>query len=142
MANTITLEFEKITERVREAVLDALQNEMKTALMKQIEQAAQDVVYSYGASPEAMSTRRGTIGSESVLTSEVGGGGNSYYLRITNIATTQHPASDDEADIVEKGYANYRQPGPRPFMQTAVDKFVDSGEAESILRSVLAAHGL
>lgn len=142
MANTITLEFERITERVREAVLDALQNEMKTALMKQIEQAAQDVVYSYGASQEAMRTRRGTIGSESVLTSEVGGGGNSYYLRITNIATTQHPASDDESDIVEKGYANYRQPGPRPFMQTAVDKFVDSGEAELILLSVLSAHGL
>jgi len=142
MANTITLEFERVTDRVREAVLDALQNEMRSALMKHIKEEAQDVVYSYGATEWAMASRRGTIGSENVLTSEVGGGGNSYYLRITNIAATQHPAGDDESDIVEQGYANYRQPGPRPFMQTALEKFVDSGEAELTLRSALASHGL
>lgn len=141
MASTIYLEFERITEKVREAVVDALQNDMKSALMKQIEKSAEEVVYSYGATAWAMASRRGTIGSEAVLTSEVGGGGNSYYLRITNIATTQHPAGDDEADIVEHGYSNYRQPGPRPFMQTALEKFVDSGEAESILRSALSARG-
>ena len=142
MASSITLEFERITEEIREAVLDALQNEMKDALMRQIKQSAEDVVYSYGATAWAMSSRRGKIGSEGVLISEVGGGGNRYYLQITNVSPTQHPAGADESDIVEHGFSNYRQPGPRPFMQKAEEKFVESGEAESILQSVLAAHGL
>ena len=142
MTNTLTLEFDLITEKIQQAVLDALQNDMKVALMKQIEKAAQDVVYSYPATARAMAQRRGTIGSEAVLTSEVGGGGNSYYLRITNNAVTQRPAGDDESDIVEKGYSNYKQPGPRPFMQKALEEFVGSGEAETILKSVLTAHGL
>ena len=100
---------------------------------KDVQQKAQENVYSYGATSEAMRTRRGTIGNQEVMEVVTGGAGGEYYLRVTNRAVTQHPAGDDESDIVEQGYANYRQPGPREFMTPALEDLVNSGEAEEII---------
>lgn len=142
MASSLSLEIDRLTEKIQWAILDAVENDLKDGLLRKIEESAEKNVYSYAASPKAMATRRGTIGSAEVMTTEAGGGGLEFYLRITNNAYTQHPANDDEADIVEEGNTDYRQPYPRPFMQKALDEFIGSGEAEAILQEVLERHGL
>ena len=142
MAGSLVVEIDRLTEKIQWAIIDALENDLKDGLLRKIEESAEKNVYSYNATPEAMATRRGTIGSADVMTTDAGGGGLEFYLRITNNAYTQNPASDDEADIVEEGYSNYRQPYPRPFMQKALDEFIGSGEADAVLRDVLARHGL
>ena len=47
-----------------------------------------------------------------------------------------------EVDFVEEGLPEYNMPGPRPFMEKARDKYVESGRADNILQGVLDAAGL
>ena len=136
---TLTVEVAEITDRIRNAVKDALDGEVKAELERRIKEKATTEVYSYAATPWAMSRRRGQIGDESNLLAQVGGGGDHFWLTIENITQTQNPASDMEIDIVEEGYANYRQPGPRPFMEKALDELVASGRAEEILLNAISS---
>lgn len=139
---SISLLTSEITDRLDIALMDAVEHDLRDALIRKIEQSAEDIVYTYPASERATRTRRGTIGKKMNLEATAGGGEGHFWLAIKNTAFTQNPAPDDESDIVEEGYATYKQPGPRPFMQNALDDFLDSGEAERILRQVLDRHGL
>lgn len=142
MAQSISIFVRELTDKVDFALMDAVQNDLKEALLKKVEQFAESEVYSYGATPRAMSSRRYTIGSKDIMDTAAGGGEGHFWLRITNKAYTQNPAGADESDIVEKGYSGYRQPYPRPFMEKALEDFVNSGEADRILRDVFIRHGI
>ncbi len=139
---SIESEADEILNKIDMAVREALNTSLRRGLLEEIQSQALFKVYSYGATPEAEMTRRYTIGDERVMEIESGGGGGEYYLKITNRAVTQHPASDDESDIVEEGYASYRQPGPRKFMTPAIENYIGSGRAQADLDSVLSSYGL
>ena len=131
-----------ILQKADTAIMVALETTMRKGLLESIQTKALFNVYSYGATEWAESQRRYTIGDERVMEIEAGGGNGDFYLKITNNAFTQNPSGADESDIVEQGYANYRQPGPRPFMQPALDEYIGSGRAEADLNYVLASYGL
>ena len=135
-------EAEEVLTKIDLAVMEAVETTMRSGLLNEIQKKALSEVYSYGATGWAQSKRRYTIGDESVMDIVAGGGGGNFYLEITNRAFTQNPSGADEADIVEEGYANYRQPGPRPFMQPALDEYIASGKAEADLNAVLSSYGL
>lgn len=66
---------------------------------------------------------------------EIGG----TYVTVTNITPLQGTDYGvPEVVFVEGGYANYHQPGPRPFMEKAGEEFA-AGEGESILQGHLDA---
>ena len=136
---SLEIEYINALSQIENSIISALNGGVRDALLAKIREKAQENVYSYPATPEAMRTRRGTIGDVGVMEVESGGGSGEYYLRITNRAVTQHPASDDESDIVEQGYSNYRQPGPREFMAPALEDIINSGEAENIIRQYISS---
>lgn len=138
----IISDAEEILRKLDEAIMVALNTTMRKGLLEEIQTKALWNVYSYGASAWAESQRRYTIGDERVMDVKTGGGNGSFYLTITNNAVTQNPSGADESDIVEQGFSSYRQPGPRPFMQPALDEYIGSGRAEADLNSVLASYGL
>jgi hypothetical protein len=135
----IMSDAEEVFTKIDQAVMEAVETTMRRGLLDEIQSKALSEVYSYGATEWAESKRRYTIGDERVMNIVAGGGGGNFYLEITNNAFTQSPGGADESDIVEEGYANYRQPGPRPFMQPALDEYIASGRAEADLNTVLSS---
>lgn len=106
-------------------------------LIKSLDDAATDEVYSYEASEQAMAMRRYTIASEDnmMITPE------NYQVEIENAAVMQS-GKPNEVRMVEEGWGGkYRQPGPRPFMQQGLDRFIDSGMGEDMLVSALRGAG-
>lgn len=142
MSVTLLLDFDNITQEINAACIEAINGGLRDGLLRKIKEKAEQNVYSYGASGWAMSSRRGMIGDIGNMEIESGGGGGQFFLRVTNVTQLQHPGGADESDVVEGGWSNYRQPGPREFMNPALDEFVGSGEADSILRQYLAMHGI
>lgn len=139
---SLVSDFDNVLIKIEVACMAAVEGGLKDGLLKKISEKAEDNVYSYGATARAMSERRGTIGSEQVMEIHSGGGGEHFWLNIMNRAYLQNPGGADEADVVEKGYANYKQPGPREFMNDALADFVGSGEADTILKQYLAMYGV
>ena len=139
---SIASDYELIRTQIESACMAAVEGGLRDGLLAKIKEKAKENVYSYGAGGWAMSTRRGTIGDKSVMDIEAGGGGEHFYLNIMNIAWLQHPGGADEADVVEGGWGNYHQPGARKFMMPALNEFVGSGEADSILQAYLAMYGV
>ena len=131
-------DFNSEVDKIEAAVRGALNGEIRRLLLHEILQQSQEKVYSYGATPWAMSLRRYEIGDENNMEVEVG----DFYISITNVTQLQHPGGADESDVVEGGWENYRQPGPRPFMQAALDKFVSSGELDRVLQQYLSLYGV
>lgn len=139
---SLVSDFDDVVIKVQVACMAAVEGGLKDGLLKKIAEKAEENVYSYGASGRAMSERRGTIGSEQVMETRSGGGGEHFWVQITNRAYLQNPGGADESDVVEKGYANYKQPGPREFMVDALEDFTGSGESDAILHQYLAMYGV
>lgn len=139
---SIEADFNELLSKIDEACEAAINGGLRDGLLRKIKQKAEQNVYSYGASGWAMSSRRGMIGDVGNMEIESGGGGGQFFLRITNVTQLQHPGGADESDVVEGGWGNYRQPGPREFMNPALDEFIGSGEADSILQQYLSMNGI
>lgn len=134
--NTLEEYLTVIKPGIDEAVNDALPR-LAEELIKSIDDAASDEVYSYEASPEAMEVRRYSIASEDNMDITPG----DYEVEIENEAVMQCGAPN-EVRMVEEGWGGkYRQPGPRPFMQMGLDRFIDSGKGEDTLASALRGAG-
>lgn len=114
-----------------------LESEAMPRLKQIIEDETQwSVVYSYPASPRAMQSRRYGIGDPQEMSSWV----SEHELVIQNHVHLQG-GEPGEADIVQEGYANYRQPYARPFMEAALNKYISDGEADEGLASTLRSMG-
>lgn len=134
--NTLEEYLTVIKPQIDEAVNDALPR-LAEELIKSLNDAATEEVYSYEASEQAMATRRYTIASEDnmMITPE------NYQVEIENAAVMQSGEAN-EVKMVEEGWGGkYRQPGPRPFMQQGLDRFIDSGMGEDMLASALRGAG-
>lgn len=134
--NTLEEYLTVIKPQIDGAVNDALPR-LAEELIKSLDDAASDAVYSYEASPLAMGMRRYTIASEDNMDITPG----DYEVEIENEAVMQCGAPN-EVRMVEEGWGGkYRQPGPRPFMQQGLDRFIDSGKGEDMLASALRGAG-
>lgn len=126
---------------IRPRIDDTVENFLNTTAARSLLQLIQDksfsVVYSYPASQRALMTRRYTIGDEDAMSVNVAGG----ELTIRDTMKLQHDDGSYEADIVQEGYSNYKQPGPRPFMEEALREYIESGRADAELADALEAAG-
>ena len=125
----------EVKPQIERAIDNALPD-LAQGLKQKIEEKARQNVYSYPATASAMAKRRGMLGGAANISMHMG----DKELTLINETTLQH-ASAKETQIVEEGWGNYRQPGPRPFMDEARDEYVDSGEADATLANVLRSYG-
>lgn len=125
----------EVKPQIERAIDNALPS-LAQGLKQKIEEKARTEVYSYPATASAMAKRRGTIGSAANISMHMG----ERQVTLVNESTMQH-GGGAETQMVEEGWANYRQPGPRPFMDEARDEYVDSGEADATLANVLKSYG-
>ena len=134
--NTLEEYLTVIKPQIDSAVNAALPR-LAEELIKSLDDAATDEVYSYEASEQAMATRRYTIASEDNMEIIPG----NYEVEIENGAVMQSGEAN-EVKMVEEGWGGkYRQPGPRPFMQQGLDRFIGSGMGEDMLVSALRGAG-
>lgn len=119
-----------------DGAVDAAMPKLANGVVDVIGQKAQANVYIYPATGWAMSKRRGTIGKMENM--EINAGG--YQAEIVNHATMQG-GMGHEVEMVEEGWSNFRQPGPRPFMDEALDEYVSSGRGDRELAEQLRAAG-
>ena len=110
--------------------------DLAAGLKDRIKRNAQDKVYSYGATASAMAKRRYTIGAAGNISVHTG----EYEVTLINESTMQG-GDGHETEMVEEGWSNFRQPGPRPFMDEAMNDYIDSGEAETTLANGLRRYG-
>mgnify|MGYP006935607499 FL=1 len=128
-------QYYAIRSQAQSAIASA-QPELADGLKKAIKRSADERVYSYSASPEAMEKRRYQLGGESNLYAVI----SDDSVEITNETTLQEHPDEAETPWVESGYSQ-GPAGPRPFMEEALRDFVDSSEAEAIVASALLAAG-
>ena len=119
-----------------DAAVDGAMQRIGDGLAEEIGRQATERVYAYPATAWAMSRRRYAIGGKENMNVLPG----HYEVQVTN-ETVMQGGIPNEATMVEEGWANYRQPGPRPFMDEARDAYVDSGKGDRELAEALRAAG-
>lgn len=115
------------------AVTDALAGPLTDGLKQEIRRQAKARVYAYAGG----GYRRGLIGDPVNLEAE----SDQTELRIRNVTVQQGSAGRlSETNFVESGDPAYHQPGPRPFMDEALQEYA-YGKAQDDLAAALRARG-
>ena len=131
---SVLAHFEAWYSELKSTIADALSGPMKDGLEKEIKQQAKTRVYK--AYPKH-GYRRGLIGDPVNLEAE----SDQTELRIRNVTVQQgSPGRLSETNFVELGDEAYHQPKPRPFMDQALEAYVD-GQGKEDLASALRSHG-
>lgn len=136
--------YRALTARVEHAVDAALDHEVAEAVKDVMEACAQEDVYAYQASPQAMATRRDTsggLGDRQFMQHSVE---PDHVLIVEDTAPFQHETNGAYAlsEVVEKGIRGYRQPGPRPFIGHTEEEAISSGRALDALRKGMRRQGI
>lgn len=111
--------------------------EIARGLQDEIYESTFKNVYSYDATDRAMESRRYMLGDRDNLLTEIG----DNEITITNKTVLQSGRGVEETPVVEEGMDYYRQPGPRPFMDDALEAYISSGAGDAILAEALRAAG-
>ena len=128
--NEIKPEIQFSVDRAFATMLDGLEDE--------IGKMAKENVYKYEPEPEYKAMRRYKIGSPENLDAWT----EPFMLFVKNVTVLQMgPGYDDEVDVVEKALPGYNQPGERPFLDEALDEYVDSGRGDRELAAALESFG-
>lgn len=137
---SVLQDYLQIRSALDAAVGTALQGPVADGLKKAIQEKAQENVYSYEASPSAISKRRekngGLIDESTMLTSVDG-----MTLTLENASEPQHAEGIALTPIVEEGWSSWHQPYARPFMEEARDDYMDNGDADRDIADALKAAG-
>ena len=137
---SVIQDYLQIRSALDAAVGTALQGPVADGLKKAIQEEALENVYSYEASPSAISKRRekngGLIDESTMLTSVDG-----MTLTLENASQPQHAEGIALTPIVEEGWSSWHQPYARPFMEEARDDYVDNGDADRDIADALKAAG-
>lgn len=119
---------------LQDAVTDALAGPLQDGLKNEIREQAQERVYDAYSSK---GYRRGQIGAAQNLAGDVEG----FSMHIRNVTVQQGgPAYQTETGFVEEGAPEFRQPGPRPFMDEALQNYA-YGKAQDDLADALRSRG-
>lgn len=123
------------------AIDDALEHEVADVAKEVLKEKSYENVYSYAASPWAMSARRYEQGGIADTRNM-----NAAVSKQTLIVTDDAPWRDgfDPMPLREAIASGYLQgnAGPRPFHKDAETELISSGRAESALRAGLARQGI
>lgn len=131
-------DYAQIRGLMDSAIGKALGDEVASGLRKKIQEEARTRVYeSYHPTRSRRRMEDGGLIAEGNLAASVSG----LTLSMENTSEPQHAGGAALTPVVEEGWSNWHQPGPRPFMDEARDAYVDSGEAESAIAAALAAAG-
>lgn len=110
-----------IEPEIKTAVAGALPG-MADKLCDWIYRMSWDKVYSYPAGSKCAEERRHRIGAKENLEVTIG----TNTIAVKNITEMQFEEGPPEVEVVEEGMEEYRNdfPGPRPFMQPALDWYI------------------
>jgi hypothetical protein len=135
--------YQTMSAKLDAAIDSALEHEVAEVVKDIILEQAVSAVYSYPATAPAMSSRRksdGGLGNRGNLSARVEAG---HVLIVEDVAPLQGTDYGIAlSDVVEHGLGNYRQPGPRPFLNRSETEAVSSGRAAAALLSGLARQGV
>lgn len=137
MAGELISEYENLMGQVMSAVQSALAGPIREGLEAEVSKYALSNVYSYDAAPYFKEKRRFSLALVQ----------SNYDVSITDMSITIDGSGialqygvGGEVDIVEKG-AGWHQPGPRPYMDEALQNYIASGQADMALATALAGMG-
>lgn len=137
MISILLSDYESVKGAVISAVQSALAGPIREGLEAEIAKFAEQNVYSYNAAPFFMAKRRHSLsnvkGNYDVTISDL-----SITIDGSNIALQYGVGG--EVDIVEQG-AGWHQPGPRPYMDEALQNYIASGQADQALATALSGMG-
>ena len=136
MAGSLEEEYDAALREIISAVQTALGGPIRLGLEAEIAKYAEQNVYSYQASPYFMQKRRYSLDNKANYDVTVG----DLYITIDGSGIALQRGDPGEIDIVEQG-AGWHQPGPRPYMDEALQNYIASGEADRALASALAGTG-
>lgn len=129
-----TIEFEtNVLPGLKEAIDDALANEVKDAAVKALRESADKRIYSYVASDFFKEHRRFSFSdqyNDESYISEV----SDNALTITAYAPLQQlfggrKRTEDLGDVIAFGYENFYQPHERPWMDEGIEENIPQIEA-------------
>ena len=135
--------YQELLHKVEQAVDDTLANEAAETVKDIMEEKLDSVVYSYAATPEAMSKRRMANGGLLARANMISRVEDEHTLVVENVAPLQgSPAGRALSDVVNDGDANYKQPRARQFVQSTEQEAAASGRVLSELLNGLKRRGL
>lgn len=106
-------EFEEYNQRLNAAIADIMKTTVSDETRNEIEKQADAVVYSYGTSGE----RRGSLKDPANYKDTYYQSGDTHTLEVEASHTFQGaPWGNYLSTVVEQGWSNWNQPGPRPYM--------------------------
>lgn len=137
MESVILTDYYQVLDSVKAAVQSALAGPIREGLEAEVSKYALQNVYSYDAAPYFKAKRRFSLSQVQA----------NYDVSISDMSLTIDGSGialqygvGGEVDIVEQG-AGWHQPGPRPYMDEALQNYIASGQADQALASALSGSG-
>lgn len=134
--SVLSEEYERLRNEALAAIQSALAGPIREGLEAEVAKYAEQNVYSYQAAPFFMAKRRYTLDDKGSYNVTVG----NLYITIDGSEISMQNGVGGEVNIVEQG-AGWHQPGPRPYMNEALENYVASGEADRALAEALIGSG-
>lgn len=111
---SIMSEFEDYKGRLNDAIAEVMKGQVSKEVRKEIETQANALVYS-----NATSKYRGSLRDPGNYYDNYYQNGDVHTLEVEARHTFQGAQWGDYlSTVVEEGWSNFRQPGPRPYMKT------------------------
>ena len=112
---SIMSEFEDYKGRLNDAIAEIMTGEVSKEIRKEIETQANALVYSV-----AQEKARGSLRDADNYHDMYYRNGDTHTLEVEASHTFQGaPWGNYLSTVVEQGWSNWNQPGPRPYMKTA-----------------------
>ena len=130
--NGMSEDYNTFMNDLEYAIQQALYTRVRDGLIESLAKSARANVYSYPAKPYYMAKRRYMIADRENMSTLV----NGTTLTLKNITVLQC-GEPNEVDIVESGAHEWRQPGPRPFMEEGLQEYASSKALSDLTTSLL-----
>lgn len=112
---SIMSEFEDYKGRLNDAIANIMQTTVSDAVREEIKTQADSIVYSYGND----GYRRYSLSDPKTYHDYYHQNGDTHTLEVEARHTFQGaPWGNYLSTVVEQGWSNWNQPGPRPYMET------------------------
>lgn len=112
---SIMSEFEDYKGRLNDAISNIMQTTVSDEVRKEIKTQADAIVYSYGTD----GYRRYSLGDSENYHDTYYQNGDTHTLEVEASHTFQGAKWGNYlSTVVEQGWGNWHQPGPRPYMET------------------------
>lgn len=112
---SIMSEFEDYKGRLNDAIANIMQTTVSDEVRKEIKTQADAIVYSYGTD----GYRRYSLGDSENYHDTYYQNGDTHTLEVEASHTFQGAKWGNYlSTVVEQGWGNWHQPGPRPYMET------------------------